>query len=84
MISMTEQSMPSERQIRCASEALGISEDDARKNVRAIPEADAFYFWDSSRGGLAAYIGPDCSMLVAASCVNRSKHYEDFLAGRRN
>lgn len=73
-----------ERIFILASKTLRVSIDDAHKNYKYIPEIDAYYFWNPTRGGLSVVINVAGEKLVAGSAVNPSKLVSEFKSGRRN
>ena len=58
--------------------------ETAKEHYKAIPEADAYYFWNPIRGGIAVIINKKGEKLAATSAVNFDKHLAAFLDGRRN
>ena len=51
---------------------------------KELPEDNAIYMWEDSRGGRAIIIGTDKTYLVATSCVNFEDHLNQFRNGKRN
>ena len=45
--------------IESVKEVLGLSNDEIEKNVKELPEINAFYFWSSERGGNAIIINAE-------------------------
>jgi len=74
----------SEDIFKMAAEILHITEEDVRKNSKAIPELDASYFWKPARGGMAVIINSSGEKLIAGSSVSFDKHVQAFREGRRN
>lgn len=70
--------------IESVKEVLGLSNDEIEKNVKELPEINAFYFWSSERGGNAIIINAEGERLIAGSAVRFEDHVKAFEAGRRN
>ncbi|MDY4488149.1 MAG: hypothetical protein SPE18_08885 [Candidatus Limivicinus sp.] len=70
--------------IESVKEVLGLSNDEIEKNVKELPEINAFYFWSSERGGNAIIINAEGERLIAGSAVRLEDHVKAFEAGRRN
>lgn len=70
--------------VKIASDVLGISVTEAQKNSKEIPEIEAYYFWNSIRGGLAVIINSNGEKLAATSSVSYETHLQAFIDGRRN
>ena len=51
---------------------------------KEVPEVNGWYFWSPVRGGGALIINNKGERLFAASCVNFSRHLEEFKQGRRS
>lgn len=73
-----------EQAIRLAAEALHIEEEAARTHCKPVPEADAWYVWDSRRGGASVIVDTQGEKLAATSAVGFERHLAAFLAGKRN
>ena len=58
--------------------------ETAKKNCKAIPEIEGYYFWNPVRGGIAVIINKDGEKLAATSSVSFEKHLAAFVAGKRN
>lgn len=63
---------------------LGISKDSAQKNMKALSEINAYYFWDSNRGGKSIIINKYGEKLIAPSSIPLYKHIQAFIEGKRN
>ena len=74
----------SENNVLVAAKTLKITEEEAQKNSKAIPEIEATYFWNTSRGGGAVIIDLKGEKLAAGSSVNFDTHLQAFRDGRRN
>ncbi len=70
--------------LKTAAELLKITEEAALEHVKALPEHNAFYFWNPQRGGNAVIIADSGEKLAATSAVSFEKHLSAFLAGKRN
>ena len=70
--------------LELAAETLHIPVEDAEKNCKQVPEADAWYFWNPVRGGGAVIINAEREKLGATSSVSFERHVKAFLDGRRN
>ena len=70
--------------LELAAGTLHVSPEEAEKNHKQIPEADAWYFWNPVRGGGAVIINAEGEKLGATSSVSYERHIKAFLDGRRN
>ena len=70
--------------IEIAAKTLHISTEEAQKNYKEITDANAFYFWNPVRGGLAVIIAENGEKLAATSSISFERHLQAFLSGRRN
>jgi hypothetical protein len=70
-------------QIRVATQYLAITASEASSQQRVVPEIDATYFWQGTRGGNALLVGTDFTMLFATSSVRFDEHIAAYAAGRR-
>ena len=68
--------------LKMASTILKIMPEEIKSTP--VPDSDAVYFWDPSKGGMAVIINSVGEKLLATSGVSPQKHMEDFKAGRRN
>jgi ribosomal protein L24E len=66
-----------------ASRLLGLAESDARQCSRAVPEVDAYFFWQPVRGGGQLFVHRDGTVLFGASVLTFEDMYAAFAAGRR-
>ena len=73
-----------ESMVKLAADILGMTSDEARKNSKSIPEIDAAYFWESTRGGKAIIVNENCEKLAATSSVSFEDHVQAFINGKRN
>ncbi len=67
-----------------AAHLLKITEEVASEHMKALPEYNAYYFWNPQRGGTAVIIAENGEKLAATSAVSFEKHLSAFLAGKRN
>ena len=67
-----------------AAKVLKVSEEEAEKNCKPVPEIDGYYFWNPIRGGTALLINSRGEKLGATSSVRFESHLQAFLDGRRN
>lgn len=70
--------------IEKAAAKIKVSEDEAIKYFKDVPEINGYYFWNPIRGGLSVLINFDGEMLAATSSVAFDRHVEAFLNGKRN
>jgi hypothetical protein len=70
--------------IAIAAEALKITEEEAKKNSKPIPEIEAVYVWNPTRGGGAVIVASNGEKLAAGSSVNFDAHLQVFRDGTRN
>ncbi len=70
--------------IKIASEILNIALDETEKNCKEIPEINAYYFWNPTRGGISIIINELGEKLGATSGVSYEKHLQAFRDGKRN
>ena len=70
--------------IEMAANVLHISTEEAEQYWKAIPEYDAYYFWNPIRGGTSVIINAQGEKLGATSSVSFERHLKAFLDGRRN
>lgn len=73
-----------EQILELAASALNISKEEALANHKELPEIQAYYFWNASRGGRSMIINDAGEKLIAASAVRFEDHVKTFLSGRRN
>ena len=73
-----------EKIYKIVSEALKMSEEDVRKNCKRIEDINAYYFWNSERGGNALIINLEGEKLGATSAVSFEEHLAAFKNGIRN
>lgn len=66
------------------AEKLQMSLVDLSSNEKRLDEANATYYWNSSRGGTSLIVSDDGSYLGATSSVNFDELLEEFKSGRRN
>lgn len=69
---------------KIVSETLKMAEEDVRKNSKRIDDIDAYYFWNSERGGNALIINLEGEKLGATSAVSFEEHVDAFKRGKRN
>ena len=60
------------------------SEEEVKKNSKPIPELDATYFWQATRGGIAVIINSNGEKLAAGSSLSFEAHKKAFQDGKRN
>lgn len=72
-----------EASVAIASRLLAMAEQDARQYCRAVPEAEAYFFWQPVRGGGQLLVHRDGSVLFGASVLTFEQMLAAFLAGRR-
>lgn len=70
--------------IKIAAQAMRVSEEDARRNHKAIDGVGAYYFWNPIRGGIAVIVAENGEKLAAASSISYKMHLQAFLSGKRN
>ena len=70
--------------IAIAMSELSISKDLAQKNIKALPEINAYYFWESNRGGKSIIINRSGEKLIAPSSIPLYQHIQAFVEGKRN
>lgn len=70
--------------IKLAAETLKMSEEEVLLNCKEIPEANAAYFWQARRGGIAVIVGADGGKLAAGSALRYEDHLKAYLNGKRN
>lgn len=70
--------------IKIASEILNITLDETKKNCKEIPEINAYYFWNPTRGGISIIINEVGEKLGATSGVSYERHLQAFRDGKRN
>ena len=70
--------------INLICEKLNISKDEAMQNCKELTGMNAYYFWNSSKGGISVIIKPNGERLFATSGVSFLKHLEEFNKGKRN
>lgn len=70
--------------IEIAANVMHVTFDEAEKHWKAIPEHDAYYFWNPVRGGISVIINEKKEKLGATSSVSFERHLKAFLDGRRN
>ena len=73
-----------EQILELAASALNISIEEALTNHKKLPEIQAYYVWNASRGGRSMIINDAGEKLIAASAVRLEDHVKAFLSGRRN
>ena len=64
--------------------SLGIDEYTFRTHRKELKDIDGWYFWNPLRGGSAIIINSNGENLVEYSGVSFTRHYQEFLEGRRN
>lgn len=67
-----------------AAKILKVSPEKLLKNVKPVPGKNAYYFYDSSRGGLSVIIDEKGDKLVGTSSVSFDEMVEKFSSGKRN
>lgn len=70
--------------IELAAETLKITVEDAKKNMKVVPEINATYFWNPKRGGGAVIINSESEKLATGSAINFKSHVQAFREGKRN
>lgn len=73
-----------EKIINIAADTIKIPAEEVKKNVKEIPELNAWYFWNPIRGGLAVIVNASGEKLGATSAVSYEKHVKAFADGKRN
>lgn len=58
-----------EKCLEIAEEVTDMSREDCLNHCRKLPEIDALYFWNPSRGGLSVIIDKEYRKLAAVSAV---------------
>lgn len=67
-----------------AADLLKMTIDDAKNNCKKIDDVDAYYFWNSNRGGCSLIINEAGESLGASSAVSFERHINAFKSGKRN
>lgn len=67
-----------ETYLKIAEEVTGLSREECLGHFCKLPEIDAFYFWNPSRGGLSVIIDSEYRKLAATSAVTLEEHIEEF------
>jgi len=70
--------------LEIAAKAMHVTIDEAKLHWRTIPEHNAYYLWNPTRGGIAVIINNLGEKLVATSSVTYERHLRAFLDGKRN
>ena len=70
--------------IKIVSNELNLTEEDAQKYCKEVPEIDGYYFWNSTRGGLSVIINHQGERLCATSSISFKEHLKAFIDGKRN
>lgn len=70
--------------IELAAKVMKVPAEDAMKHYKKIPEIDAYYFWNPSRGGIAVIVSENGEKLGATSSVSYERHVAAFISGKRN
>jgi hypothetical protein len=74
----------SENLLKIASEILGVTVDEVRKNSKTVSEENAFFCWNPVRGGLQMIIRETEEKLVLGSAFSFEKILAMFQEGKRN
>ncbi len=69
---------------KMAAEVLKTSLSEVVKNSKPVPEIDAVYFWNPTRGGGAVIISSKGEKLTAGSSISFEAHLNAFKDGKRN
>lgn len=70
--------------VKIAAEAMKVLPEDAEKHCKAIPEINAYYFWNPVRGGISVIVSENGEKLGATSSVSYQRHVRAFISGKRN
>jgi len=70
--------------LEIATTVLRITAEEALKHSKPLPDLDATYFWNPTRGGGAVIIKSNGEKLAAGSSVSFETHKKAFLDGKRN
>lgn len=65
-----------------ASKALKV--DQSELNIKPLDEGQGYYVYEPVKGGRAAIIANDRSILCATSSVSFERHLEAFNSGKRS
>ena len=70
--------------LKVASRVLGVGTEEAKHIAKPVERTNAYYFYDSKRGGKQVIVDVDGSKLAAGSSVNYEKLVDEFKDGARN
>ena len=70
--------------LKIASKVTGIGTEEAKKLAKPVDYTNAYYFYDSKRGGKQVIVDVDGSKLAAGSAISYEKLVDEFKDGRRN
>ena len=70
--------------VEIAAKVMKVTVEDAINHYKKIPEMDAHYFWNPSRGGIAVIVSENGEKLGATSSVSYERHVAAFASGKRN
>lgn len=73
-----------ETQRQTAMEILNLTPEEAEKNTKPIPEENACYCWNSTRGGLQMLIHENGEKLVLGAAFSFEKLLAMYREGKRN
>ncbi len=66
------------------ADLLNMTTNEVKENCKKIDDIDAYYFWNSNRGGCSLIINEAGEKLGASSAVSFEKHINAYKSGKRN
>lgn len=70
--------------VEIAAKVMKVTVEDAINHYKKIPEMNAYYFWNPSRGGIAVIVAENGEKLGATSSVSYERLVAAFASGKRN
>ena len=73
-----------EKIVEIAASVLKVTKEEALECSKVIEDAELYYFWTNTRGGISVIINKEGEKLAAGSAISFEMLLEAFGNGKRN